>query len=110
VFPGLLDLSTAQLELLGRSEDRLDEFVDKLPAVQKLNQDVENVISSNGELASECTLNRSPLLSELWTEGSGSKVSMGQEQLQCFVFVCVERQACVRFYGSSLGGHNFTAV
>jgi hypothetical protein len=50
------------------------------------------------------------LLSELWTEGSGSKVSIGQEQLQCFVFVCVEKQACVSFYGNSLGDHNFTAV
>jgi hypothetical protein len=35
-----------------QSKDRLDEFIDELPAVRKVKKDV---ISSNGELASECT-------------------------------------------------------
>jgi hypothetical protein len=56
-FPELLELSTAELEHLRQSKDRLDDFIDKLPLVQKLNSDVENVITSNEELASECTEN-----------------------------------------------------
>jgi hypothetical protein len=73
VFPGLLDLSTAELELLGQSKDMLDEFVDKLPAVQKLNKDVENVISSNEELASEYTLNNTTHVVSVYTASYGER-------------------------------------
>lgn len=51
-FPELLDLSAAELEHLSQSEDRLDEFIDKLPPVVKLNNAVEDMISKNEELAS----------------------------------------------------------
>jgi hypothetical protein len=54
-FPELLDFSTAELEHLSQSRDRLDDFIDKLPPVQKLNSDVEDMITSIEELASECT-------------------------------------------------------
>jgi hypothetical protein len=52
-FPELLDLSTTELEHLSQSKDRLDEFIDKLPPMQKLNKAVENMITKNEELASE---------------------------------------------------------
>jgi hypothetical protein len=56
-FPELLDLSTAELEHLNQSRDRLDDFLDKLPVMQILNNDVEDMITSNDELASEYTQN-----------------------------------------------------
>jgi hypothetical protein len=56
-FPELLDLSTAELEHLSQNRDRLDDFIDKLPLVQKLNNNVEDMITSNEELASEYTQN-----------------------------------------------------
>jgi hypothetical protein len=55
-FPELLDLSTADLEHLSQSEDRLDEFIDRLLPVQKLNNAVEDMISKNEELASRYQL------------------------------------------------------
>jgi hypothetical protein len=51
-FPELLDLSTAELEQLSQNEDRLDDFIDKLPSMQKLNNAVEDTITMNEELAS----------------------------------------------------------
>jgi hypothetical protein len=57
LFPELQDLSTAELEHLSQSQDRLDDFIDKLPLVQKLNNDVEDMITRNEELASEYTQN-----------------------------------------------------
>lgn len=51
-FPELLDLSTAELEQLSQNEDRLDDFIDKLPSMQKLNSAVEDMITMNEELAS----------------------------------------------------------
>jgi hypothetical protein len=52
-FPELLDLSTTQLEQLIQSKDRLDEFIDKLPPMQRLNNTVDDMITKNEELASE---------------------------------------------------------
>jgi hypothetical protein len=51
-FPELQGLSIAELEHLSQREDRLDEFIDKLRLVQKLNITVEDMISKNEELAS----------------------------------------------------------
>ncbi|KDR10569.1 vacuolar protein sorting-associated protein 37A isoform X2 [Zootermopsis nevadensis] len=63
-FPELLDLSAAELEHLSQSEDRLDEFIDKLPPVLKLNNAVEDMISKNEELAKE-NLTKEPQLEKL---------------------------------------------
>ena len=52
-FPELLDLSTTQLQQLLQSKDRLDEFVDRLPPMQRQNNAVEYMITKNEELASE---------------------------------------------------------
>jgi hypothetical protein len=56
-FAELLDLSTAELEHLNQSRDRLDDFIDKLPPMQKLSNDVEAMITRNEELASEYNQN-----------------------------------------------------
>ncbi|XP_033606810.1 vacuolar protein sorting-associated protein 37A isoform X2 [Cryptotermes secundus] len=63
-FPELQDLSTAELEHLSQSQDRLDDFIDKLPVVQKLNNNVEDMITRNEELAKE-NLSKQPRLEEL---------------------------------------------
>jgi hypothetical protein len=52
-FPELLDLSTTQLQQLIQSEDRLDEFINRLPPMQRLNNTVDDMITKNEELASE---------------------------------------------------------
>lgn len=52
-FPELLDLSTTQLQQLIQSEDRLDEFISRLPPMQRLNSTVDDMITKNEDLASE---------------------------------------------------------
>jgi hypothetical protein len=52
-FPELLELSTSQLQQLVQSEDRLDEFVSRLPPMQRLNSTVDDMITKNEDLASE---------------------------------------------------------
>lgn len=63
-FPELLDLSTTQLQQLLQSKDRLDEFVDRLPPMQRQNNAVEYMITKNEELAKE-NLSKKPQLEKL---------------------------------------------
>lgn len=63
-FPELLDLSTTQLQQLIQSEDRLDEFINRLPPMQRLNNTVDDMITKNEELAKE-NLSKHPQLQKL---------------------------------------------
>ncbi|XP_069681970.1 vacuolar protein sorting-associated protein 37A-like [Periplaneta americana] len=63
-FSELLDLTNAELEQLNQSEDRIDEFLDKLPPVQKLYKTVDDMITKNEELAKE-NLSKQPQLEKL---------------------------------------------
>jgi ESCRT-I complex subunit VPS37 len=63
-FPELLDLSTTQLQQLIQSEDRLDEFISRLPPMQRLSSRVDDMITKNEDLAKE-NLSKKPQLEKL---------------------------------------------
>lgn len=63
-FSELMDLTNAELEQLNQNEDLIDEFLDKLPPVQKLYKTVDDFITKNEELAKE-NLSKQPQLEKL---------------------------------------------
>lgn len=54
VFPELNNLSIKELEQLNTSTDCLDEFMDSLPVMREVDKAMDDWITRNEEVASNC--------------------------------------------------------
>ena len=53
IFPELNSMSLSELKELSECPEKLDELIDRLPALQALDSNVDELIESTGKLASK---------------------------------------------------------